>query len=304
MQPINRAPAAPSNPDPVNGATGVSLVPNLSWVCSDVNGDDMSYDIYLGLTSNPLLVQAAHADSSYTPAQLLPDTTYYWKVVAIDEGGLSTAGPLWTFSTIPPPFQCGDDFTDFRDGKVYHTILIGSQCWMKENLDAGTMILNSVLPANNGTIEKYCYQNDVNNCTVYGGLYKWDEMMNYSVTEGTQGICPADWHVATDGEWTAASNLWGGESIAGGKMKESGTTHWNAPNTDATNESGMTTLPGGYLTTDNGTFSNLHTNGNWWVSTQWDVAQAWDRGMYHDNATIVRNYNQKSYSFSVRCVKN
>jgi uncharacterized protein (TIGR02145 family) len=87
-------------------------------------------------------------------------------------------------------------------------------------------------------------------------------------------------------------------------MKESGNTHWNAPNTDATNESGMTTLPGGYLSANNGAFSNLHTNGNWWVSTQWDVAQAWDRGMYHDNATIVRNYNQKSYSFSVRCVKN
>ncbi len=90
----------------------------------------------------------------------------------------------------------------FYEGRYYHTVQIFSQCWMKENLEAGTMIPGSQSQTNNGIIEKYCYANNQNNCTHDGGLYLWEEMMQYNLTtEGAQGICPSGWHIPTDNEW-------------------------------------------------------------------------------------------------------
>ncbi len=81
------------------------------------------------------------------------------------------------------------------DGNTYNTVQIGSQCWLKENLNVGEMINGNENMNNNGTIEKYCYGNDLANCHTYGGLYQWDEMMQYSTTQAVQGICPLDWHI-------------------------------------------------------------------------------------------------------------
>jgi len=83
------------------------------------------------------------------------------------------------------------------EGKTYHTAQIGTQCWLKENLNVGTFISSRILEdaSNNGIIEKYCYGNLLNNCDVYGGLYQWGEAMKYSTTEGEQGICPSGWHI-------------------------------------------------------------------------------------------------------------
>ncbi|MBE0641364.1 MAG: hypothetical protein IH599_04965, partial [Bacteroidales bacterium] len=109
--------------------------------------------------------------------------------------------PVQTFQ------QCGDTLTDMRDGKKYPTVPIGTQCWMAKNLNVGTMV-NSVNTgsnhsdmSNNGIIEKYCYSNDTNLCSVYGGLYDWNEMMGYVTTSAVQGICPSGWHIPTDAEW-------------------------------------------------------------------------------------------------------
>ena len=113
---------------------------------------------------------------------------------------------------------------------------------------------------NNGIIEKYCYDDDPANCDVYGGLYQWDEMMGYTTTEGVQGICPVDWHIPTDAEWDILQNYLGGFNVAGGKLKEAGTIHWNAPNAGATNSSGFTALPNGYRDGGVGNFWALGTN--------------------------------------------
>ncbi len=145
-----------------------------------------------------------------------------------------------------PPYQCGDTLLDARDGKKYKTVQIGSQCWMQENLDFGLMIDGTYSQTDNDTIEKYCYDNDSLNCGIYGGLYQWNEMMNYLLIPGTKGICPAGWHLPSSEEWTQLSNWLGGLSIAGGKLKETGTLHWRSPNTGATNISGFTALPGGH----------------------------------------------------------
>jgi len=100
------------------------------------------------------------------------------------------------------------------------------------------------MQSNNSEIEKYCYGNDLNTCLTYGGLYQWNEMMQYSLIPSVQGICPSGWHIGSMNEWQTLTNFLGGSGVAGDKMKESGYVHWNPPNT-GTNESGFTALPGG-----------------------------------------------------------
>jgi uncharacterized protein (TIGR02145 family) len=131
---------------------------------------------------------------------------------------------------------------------------------MAENLNVGTKINSTSdgqLQTDNEILEKYCYNNDIANCNIYGGMYEWNEAMQYDTTEGAQGICPDGWHIPTDAEWTTLTTFLGGESVAGGKMKEAGFAHWYSPNTGATNESGFTGLPGGAAAAAVGTSSTL-----------------------------------------------
>jgi uncharacterized protein (TIGR02145 family) len=98
-------------------------------------------------------------------------------------------------------FQCGDVLVDPRDGKEYPTVLIGNQCWMARNLDIGELIPGNQNQNDTILIEKYCYNNDPENCEIYGGLYQWNQVMDYTTEEGAQGICPPGWHVPSDNEW-------------------------------------------------------------------------------------------------------
>jgi len=189
------------------------------------------------------------------------------------------------------------------EGQYYHTVQIGSQCWMKENLNVGTRINGSQEQMDNGIIEKYCYGDLESNCDVYGGLYQWDEMMQYITSEGAQGICPDGWHIPTDAEWTMLTDYLGGESVAGGKMKEAGLTHWASPNTGATNESGFTALPGGFRFL-NGYFYYLPTNAYFWSSSQSDATDVWYRRLSYDLQDVYRYSATKAYGFSARCVQD
>jgi len=200
-------------------------------------------------------------------------------------------------------FTCGDPFTDPRDEKTYATVQIGDQCWMAENLNIGEMINGSENMTDNGIIEKYCYDNDPANCETYGGLYQWNEMMEYTTTPGTQGICPSGWHLPTDGEWSVLTDFLGGESIAGGKMKETGTTHWSSPNTGATNESGFTALPGGIRSSDSH-YYYLTQKAYYWSSNEYDSSGAWRRTLHRDTEEVSRNHQNKGDGFSVRCVQD
>ncbi len=103
-----------------------------------------------------------------------------------------------------PSFACGDLVS--YAGESYPTVKIGTQCWFAENLNVGTRVSGSSNMSNNGTIEKYCYDNSESNCNTYGGLYQWDEMMAYSTTQGTKGICPSGWHLPRDSEWYTLEN--------------------------------------------------------------------------------------------------
>jgi uncharacterized protein (TIGR02145 family) len=203
----------------------------------------------------------------------------------------------------PPVFVCGNPLTDLRDGKTYSTVLIGTQCWMGQNLNCGTRIDGTTEQTNNSILEKYCYNDNVNYCNSYGGLYQWNEAMQYSTTEGTKGICPADWHLPTDAEWTTLTTYLDGVNIAGGKLKEAGLNHWAQPNTGATNSSGFTALPGGWGTGSGGyTYVTYHAA--FWSSTQDNATHSWKRSLNNDDRIVNWLSSYYTYSFSIRCMKD
>jgi uncharacterized protein (TIGR02145 family) len=191
------------------------------------------------------------------------------------------------------------------DGNIYHTVVIGTQTWMLENLKVTHYRNGDAIPNVTDGAEwiglltgAYCdYDNTPDNSTTYGKLYNW-----YAVND-SRNLCPSGWHVPTDTEWTTLTDYLGGIDVAGGKMKETGTTHWNTPNTGATNESGFTALPGGgrnYY----GTFDVIYDNGGWWSVTSDDLTHAWSRYVYYLDETVTRNNNTKTSGWSVRCIKD
>ena len=157
-------------------------------------------------------------------------------------------------------------------------------------------------PSNNNIIEKYCYENEASNCQNYGGLYKWGELMQYSEQEGVQGICPDGWHIPTNAEWSTLVFFLGNDAV-GGKMKESGTTHWNSPNTGATNESGFSGLPGGYRK-HTGSFSSIGDYGYWWSSTIVSAIQAKTIRLSYNSDNVWKSDQPTPYALSARCIKD
>lgn len=221
--------------------------------------------------------------------------------MTIRSGGAVTVNGNLTIT--PTVFVCGNPMTDSRDGKTYNTVLIGTQCWMAQNLNIGAKIIGTLNQTNNGVIEKYCYNDDDANCAIYGGLYQWDEAMQYVTTEGVQGICPTGWHLPSDAEWTTLTTFLGGDAVAGGKMKEVGTAHWFAPNTGATNSSGFTALPSGY-SGDYGYFGDLAGFAYFWSSSQKDGTVAWNQYLNSNSEYVYELYHSKPHGFSVRCLKD
>lgn len=199
------------------------------------------------------------------------------------------------------PFSHCGQLVDSRDGQIYQTISTGTQCWMKQNLNVGIMLPSSKFQSDNDTVEKHCYGHNLENCNTYGGLYKWSEAMDYTTDEGTQGICPDGWHFPADGEWDILVAYIGSSSTAGGKMKETGTSHWASPNTGATNESGFTGLPGGYLLA---TSNYLGYQAWFWASTMYNPVSARFRQLRYDESNINRLYWDMVAELSVRCLKN
>ena len=185
------------------------------------------------------------------------------------------------------------------------TIVIGTQQWMEKNLEVVTYRNGDIIPQVTDatawaglTTGAWCYyNNDVANGAIFGKLYNW-----YAVND-TRGLAPTGWHIPTDAEWTILTDKLGGASVAGGKMKSVGTTRWTTSDTSETNESGFTGLPGGYRYYS-GTFNGVGNYGFWWSSTQFGTTSAWLRYLYFYNGTAYRDYNDKKFGFSVRCLRD
>jgi uncharacterized protein (TIGR02145 family) len=193
------------------------------------------------------------------------------------------------------------------EGQVYNTVAIGTQCWLKENLNVGTRINISQNQTNNNIKEKYCYNNDTNMCAIYGGLYQWDEVMQYTSTPGAQGICPAGWHIPTNSEFSLLSNYLGGNMVSGGALKEAGYTHWQQPNAGATNSSNFTALAAGFVYVDSFAVEHSQELGRWnglRCSNDYDANQAWDWALVHYAPYFWSPIQDKIFGLSVRCLKN
>lgn len=196
--------------------------------------------------------------------------------------------------------------TSSTSGGATPIVTICCQSWMTKNLDVVTYRNGDSIPlvTNNTawaalTTGAWCYYNNdsATYAAIYGKLYNW-----YAVND-PRGLAPEGWHVPTDFEWTTLENCLGGSSVAGGAMKEIGTTHWTTPNTEATNISGFTGLPGSYRS-NNGTFGAIGITGIWWSSTEFITAFAWDRILGYNNGLILRSNDNKRYGFSVRCIRD
>ena len=209
-------------------------------------------------------------------------------------------------------------FIDSRDGNEYNWVQIGNQVWMAENL-AYLPSVNMVADGSEDAAGSYYYvygydgtnvadAKATDNYATYGVLYNWTAAMDGEASSttnpsGIQGVCPAGWHLPSDAEWTELTDYLGGESVAGGKLKETGTTHWASPNTDATNETGFTALPGGYRFS-NGTFDHIGNYGLWWSATESSASNAWLRYMNYYSSLVSRDYGYEELGLSVRCVRD
>jgi uncharacterized protein (TIGR02145 family) len=185
------------------------------------------------------------------------------------------------------------------------TVTIGTQVWTTKNLDVATYSDGTVIPEVKDpsawaslTTGAWCYyNNDSENGPIYGKLYNW-----YAVND-PRGLAPTGYHIPTDAEWTTLTDFLGRSSVAGDKMKETGTAHWNSPNQDATNTSGFTGLPGGYCYYS-GSFYYIGYYGVWWSSTEVNTSNAWYRALDYTTGAANRDDGYKAYGFSVRCLRD
>lgn len=189
-------------------------------------------------------------------------------------------------NTTAPDFACGTSTVQDADGDSYNTVQVGDQCWMASNINVGKRIDASKDQTDNGKIEKWCPGDVTDNCKDYGGFYTWDEAMQYSTTEGAQGICPDNWHIPTDKEQTILENY----------LKNSGKNNTNGLIT------GSDSPLAGYFF--KGNYNGQGNSVNFWSSYENSPIDARDSLIHSDKSSATRDISLKINGFSVRCIKN
>jgi uncharacterized protein (TIGR02145 family) len=217
---------------------------------------------------------------------------------------------ICSFSQAP-----GGGVTDI-DGNRYNSVIIGTQEWMKENLNVSKYSDGTIIPQVTDptawailTTGAWCYhRNDSTNGPVYGKLYNWYAVAGIYDTTSLNDpslrkhLAPQGWHIGSESEWDTITNYFGGWQIAGLELKESGTIHWSIPNLGATNSSGFKALPGSFRNYDGG-FGGIGDMGFWWTSQELGNG-AWNRDLRYDNGLVSRNGTNYKTGFSVRCINN
>ncbi len=226
------------------------------------------------------------------------NTQYFVRAYAVNSEG-TAYGQEISFRT------WNDEMVTDIDGNVYHTVTVGSQVWLVENLSVTHYRNGDEIPLVTDNAEwegltsgAYSdYENNAANAVTYGRLYNW------FAVDDSRNIAPEGWHVSMDAEWTAMTTYLGGEGIAGGKLKEAGLIHWLEPNSGATNETGFSALPGGHRDYA-GIYTYIQWGGGWWTSTGENPNDARVRYMDHGSYDVWNYLEDKRYGRSVRCVKD
>lgn len=273
--------------------------------------------IYWSLAPNPTaednILPGGSGASSFqlTLGELSSSTGHYYRAFAENSAGIGIGAPL-EFKTL---FKCGDLLLDERDDQAYPTVEIGGQCWMAKNLNVGLRVDIETGQTGNDEIEKFCYDDNPAHCNDYGGLYTWDEMMQYSTDESAQGVCPDGWHIPSDGEWmTLEAHLAMDETDRqaegfrgdkqGGMLKTADKPPWEEPNTLATNSTQFSALPSGMIYPVSSTSGGIGSFTVYWVSSHVDKATAFYRMLHTDEGGIGRFSGSSPNTTSVRCVRD
>jgi uncharacterized protein (TIGR02145 family) len=248
---------------------------------------------------------------------LNPNWDYHVRAYATNSVGTAYGNEI-TFTTLYINVP-GPNITDI-DGITYQSITNCGLTFTKQNLNVSQYTDGTSIPQvtdhtqwANLTIGAWCYyNNDPANEAVYGKLYNWYAVAGiYNTASATnpalrKKLVPSGWHVPTDLEWTQLTDCLGGEGVAGGKMKDTGTSLWLNPNTAANNASGFTGLPGGGRTNHSYPpfFSGVSEFGGWWSSSEYGVSDAWVRSLGSNVGYASRGVSDKQVGRSVRCVKD
>jgi uncharacterized protein (TIGR02145 family) len=272
------------------------------------NGTISARGVCWGITTGPTITGNHTNDGTGTGSftssltGLAGSTTYYVRAYATNSAGTSY-GSETTFATLAA--------TD-ADGNNYTAVVIGTQTWLVENLKTtrytngdpiGTTVpMNLDITAEISPEYQWPAGGSENFVATYGRFY------TFTTVTDSRGICPTGWHVPNDSEWETMKAFLGGDAVAGGKVKESGTAHWNSPNTGAEgpngNESGFTALPAGYRSVA-GDFVSLQVTGYFWSTTPNPTpGMAWGQGLHYNDAILLRGGYYNNDGVPVRCVKN
>jgi uncharacterized protein (TIGR02145 family) len=229
---------------------------------------------------------------------LTPGTNYYVRAYAINSAGTGYGNQK--------SFQTSNEIITDIDGNIYHSVTIGTQVWMVENLKTTKYRNRDPIPnvtdgISWGTVTTgaYCWYNNDEPAykNIQGALYNWHAV-------NTGNLCPTGWNVPTNVEWTTLTDYLGGLDIAGSMLKQTGTTGWAEPNGGATNETGFTAVGGGSRNNTTGAFAQVWTNGYWWSATESTTTHSLRRGMASPNGAVSVNDHPKNYGLSVRCIKD
>lgn len=296
--------SCPPTAEPVSG-THVPSASQIVWNWSAVSG---ATGYKYNTTNNYASATDIGNNTSYTQTSLTCNSAYTLYVWSYSACSNSASPVTLTASTAVCPFVCGTSTLTDIDGNVYNTVAIGSQCWMKQNL-------NTTRTAAGTAITRYCYNNNTANCTTYGGLYKWTTMVQSSIygsstnPSGVQGICPTGWHIPSDAEYKVM------EQSLGMSLAQANATGWRTTTNEGakiktwdggTNSSGFTALPAG-LRNDAGGYEELNVSATFWTSTSFNDSgmDPYVRSVTNNQAGIYRgNPYINILGFSVRCVKD
>jgi uncharacterized protein (TIGR02145 family) len=289
ITPVVTIPNAPTN---LKGVVSKSTQIDLTWSDNSNNEEGFKIERKSGTDAYKLIATLNHNVMTYSDKSIVDPTNYMYRIFSYHQKGNSTHSNEINLAT---------SVTDI-DGNKYTFVQIGQQVWMDKNLEVETYRNGDVIPQVTDAKEwaalktgAWCYHsNDKANGVIYGKLYNW-----YAVND-PRGLAPEGWHIPSNAEWTILSTFLGGASVAGGKMKSTGTSRWDSPNFGATNESGFAGLPGNTRYNNIGIFGDLGSFGFWW-----SAEEGWYNVLESRNEQLRTAFaDNKESGYSVRCLKD